>query len=121
MVPISKCLNGIEVWLKLCKGLSLSAAELKNFSKILNGNVITKSGRRNLESLDPDLFYTLDDIIERCSLKRECQDAVDECLESIGQGDRLHYVGTSAGGAITIWQSEDPDFDDSQSKRWRGG
>jgi superfamily I DNA/RNA helicase len=61
-------LNGIEVWLKLCKGLSLSAAELKNFSKILNGNVITKSGRRNLESLDPDLFYTLDDIIERCSL-----------------------------------------------------
>ena len=62
-------LNGIEVWLKLCKGFSLSAAELKNFSKQLNGNVITKSGRRNFQSLDPDLSYTLDDIIAKCDLK----------------------------------------------------
>tara|TARA_B100000902_G_scaffold394416_1_gene450718 strand:- start:4172 stop:5686 length:1515 start_codon:yes stop_codon:yes gene_type:complete len=61
-------LNGIEVWLKLCKGFSLSAAELKNFSKLINGNVITKSGRKNLSSLDPDLSYTLEDIIDSCSL-----------------------------------------------------
>jgi len=61
-------LNGIEVWLKLCKGLSLSAAELKNFSKILSGNVISKSGRKLLESLDPEHTYTLDDIKDKCQL-----------------------------------------------------
>ena len=61
-------LNGIEVWLKLCKGLSLSAAELKTFSKILNGNVISKSGRKLLDSLDPEHTYTLDDIKDKCQL-----------------------------------------------------
>ena len=48
-------------------------------------------------------------------------DAVDVCPESVGQGGRLYYVGTAAGGEITIWQTEDPDIDDSQSQRWRGG
>jgi superfamily I DNA/RNA helicase len=62
-------INGIEVWLKLCKNQSLSTAELKNFSKILNPNIITRSGRKSLSSLDPAQTYTLQDIIEKCDLK----------------------------------------------------
>ena len=61
-------INGIEVWLKLCKNQSLSASELKNFAKILNPNIISKSGRKTLSSLDPEQTYTLRDIIESCSL-----------------------------------------------------
>ena len=61
-------LNGIEVWLKLCKNLDLSTVELKNFMKLLNPNIITKSGRKNFSHLDPEQTYTLDDIIEKCSL-----------------------------------------------------
>jgi superfamily I DNA/RNA helicase len=61
-------INGIEVWLKLCKNQSLSASELKNFAKILNPNIISKSGRKILSSLDPEQTYTLNDIIESCSL-----------------------------------------------------
>jgi superfamily I DNA/RNA helicase len=62
-------INGIEVWLKLCKNQSLSTVELKNFSKILNPNIITRSGRKSLSSLDPAQTYTLQDIIEKCDLK----------------------------------------------------
>jgi superfamily I DNA/RNA helicase len=62
-------INGIEVWLKLCKNQSLSTAELKNFSKILNPNIITRSGRKSLSSLDSAQTYTLQDIIEKCDLK----------------------------------------------------
>ncbi len=61
-------INGIEVWLKLCKNQSLSTSELKNFAKILSPNIISKSGRKLLSSLDVEQTYTLDDIIERCSL-----------------------------------------------------
>ena len=61
-------INGIEVWLKLCKNQSLSTSELKNFAKILNPTIISKSGRKLLSSLDVEQTYTLDDIIERCSL-----------------------------------------------------
>jgi len=61
-------INGIEVWLKLCKNQNLSASELKNFAKILNPNIISKSGRKTLSSLDQEQTYTLNDIIESCSL-----------------------------------------------------
>ena len=61
-------LNGIEVWIKLCKNQDLSMSELKNFAKLLNPNIITKSGRKRFSHLDPEQTYTLDDIIEKCSL-----------------------------------------------------
>ena len=62
-------LNGIEVWLKLCKNQSLSTADLKNFVKLLNPDIITRSGRKNLTLLDPEQTYSLQDILERCDLK----------------------------------------------------
>ena len=61
-------INGIEVWIKLCKNQSLSTAELKNFAKLLNPNIITKAGRKSLSSLDHEQTYTLQDIIEKCNL-----------------------------------------------------
>ena len=61
-------LNGIEVWLKLCKNQNLSIAELKNFVKLLNPDIITKSGRKRFSHLDPEQTYSLEDIIESCSL-----------------------------------------------------
>jgi len=61
-------LNGIEVWIKLCKNQDLSMSELKNFAKLLNPNIITKSGRKRFSHLDSEQTYTLDDIIEKCSL-----------------------------------------------------
>jgi len=61
-------INGIEVWLKLCKNKNLSSTELKSFAKILNPNIISKSGRKALSSLDAERTYTLDDILESCSL-----------------------------------------------------
>ena len=62
-------INGIEVWLKLCKNQSLSTADLKNFVKLLNPDIITRSGRKNLTLLDPEQTYSLQDILERCDLK----------------------------------------------------
>lgn len=61
-------LNGIELWLRLCKGDFLSAAELQEFSKMVSGGIITKAGRKVMSSLDPDFSYTLEDVINKCSL-----------------------------------------------------
>jgi superfamily I DNA/RNA helicase len=61
-------LTGIEVWLKLCKGLLLSAPELKKISTLLTSSVITKAGRKKLAYLDPEVEYTFKDIREQCEL-----------------------------------------------------
>ena len=44
-------LQGIEIWLKLCKGLYISGNEVKSFSKLLNRTVISKAGRKKLQSI----------------------------------------------------------------------
>ena len=61
-------LEAIEVWLRLCKGHALSAQQLKTFEKQIRPDILPKSGRSTLRSLDPDQGYTLEDIIKRCSL-----------------------------------------------------
>ena len=53
-------LNGIEVWLKLCKNQKLPISEWKNFSKITQPHVFTKHGRKALNSLDPEKLYSID-------------------------------------------------------------
>jgi len=60
-------LEAIEVWLELCKGKALSAQQLKTFEKQIKPNILPKSGRSVLRTLDPEHDYTLDDIIEKCS------------------------------------------------------
>jgi len=61
-------LNGIEVWIKLCKNQSLFSSELKNFVKLLNPELITKAGRKRLSFLDPEHSYTLRDLIDKFNL-----------------------------------------------------
>ena len=55
-------LTGIEVWLKLCKGLTATAMELKTLSTLLRSDIVTKSGRKNLATLDNEMPYALDDV-----------------------------------------------------------
>ena len=57
-------LTGIEVWLKLCKGLTVTATELKTLSTLLKSDIVTKSGRKNLATLDNEMPYALDDVKE---------------------------------------------------------
>jgi DNA helicase-2/ATP-dependent DNA helicase PcrA len=57
-------LTGIEVWLKLCKGLTATAMELKTLSTLLRSDIVTKSGRKNLATLDNEIPYALDDVKE---------------------------------------------------------
>ena len=47
----SNVLNGIEVWLQLCKNQFVSLKDLRILQKILHPSVITKSGRRKLTNL----------------------------------------------------------------------
>ena len=62
-------LNGIEVWLKLCKKQDLTSEDLKTFSKLIHPNMITKSGRKVMASLESDQTYTLQDLVDNCGLK----------------------------------------------------
>ncbi len=60
-------LSGIEVWLRLCKGQYLSAAELKTFSKILSEKATTPVQRKALETLDPEHTHGLDEVLPHLS------------------------------------------------------
>mgnify|MGYP003624966244 FL=1 len=57
-------LTGIEVWLKLCKGTYLSAKELRILSTLLKSDIVTKSGRKKLATLDNELTHNLESIRE---------------------------------------------------------
>ena len=57
-------LTGIEVWLKLCKGIYLSAKELRILSTLLKSDIVTKFGRKKLATLDNELTYNLESIRE---------------------------------------------------------
>jgi|TARA_R100001460_G_scaffold33250_2_gene65115 superfamily I DNA/RNA helicase len=61
-------LEALEVWLRLCRGETFSSEELKQFGKFMRKEAITPAGKRRLNNLDPEETYTLDDIIEKCSL-----------------------------------------------------
>ena len=62
-------LNAIEVWLKLCKKETLTSEQLKTFSKLIDPNIITKSGRKIMATLELEQTYTLQDIISKCNLQ----------------------------------------------------
>ena len=57
-------LTGIEVWLKLCKGMDISAKDLKTLSTLLKSDIVTKSGKKKLATLDSETTYRLNHIRE---------------------------------------------------------
>ena len=69
LVNFRNVLNGIEVWLKLCKKQDLTSEDLKTFQNLIHPNMITKSGRKVMASLESDQTYTLQDLVDNCGLK----------------------------------------------------
>lgn len=63
-----KTLEALEVWLRLCRGERFSAEDLKRFGKFLRPEVMTRHGKRKLNTLDPEDAYSLDDITSKCNL-----------------------------------------------------
>ena len=90
-------LTGIEVWLKLCKGLSLSAAELKKLSTLLTSSVISKAGRKKLASLDQEVDYTLTDIRDHCELTATDQTPWYEVLK-VSETERIYIASVRRMG-----------------------
>ena len=90
-------LTGIEVWLKLCKGLTLTAAELKTLSTLLKSDIVTKSGRKNLANLDSEVPYTLDDIKENFSMNVSAETPWHDALK-VSERERIYITSVRRMG-----------------------
>jgi superfamily I DNA/RNA helicase len=90
-------LTGIEVWLRLCKGHYLSAKELKEFSKSLSSGAATKAGKKNLEALDPELTYTLEDILPNLSPQISSQSKWHEVIK-VSERERIYITSVRRMG-----------------------
>ncbi len=90
-------LQGIEVWLRLCKNQYLSATELKNFSKLLAKGTITRAGRKILESLDPEFTYNLTDICERCEMSVTSKTPWQEVI-NVTENERIYIEAVRRRG-----------------------
>ena len=96
-------------------------SELKNFAKLLNPNIITKSGRKRCLSPRPEQTYTLDDIIEKCSLSVTRETPWQKVLKVSDQETAYIMSVRRRGERILTGSTEDSDIDNTQSQRWRGG
>ena len=90
-------LTGIEVWLRLCKGHYLSAKELKEFSKSLSSGAATKAGKKNLEALDPELTYKLEDILPNLSPQISSQSKWHEVIK-VSERERIYITSVRRMG-----------------------
>ncbi len=90
-------LTGIEVWLRLCKGHYLSAKELKEFSKSLSSGAATKAGKKNLEALDPELTYTLEDILPSLDPQISSQSKWHEVIK-VSERERIYITSVRRMG-----------------------
>lgn len=90
-------LSGIEVWLRLCKGQYISATEAKEFSTSLSKDAATKAGKKNLETLDPELTYTLDDILQNLSPQISAQSPWYEVIK-VSERERIYIASVRRMG-----------------------
>ena len=90
-------LTGIEVWLKLCKGLTVTATELKTLSTLLKSDIVTKSGRKNLATLDNETPYLLDDIKENFSISDLKEKPWYEVLK-VAERERIYITSARQRG-----------------------
>lgn len=90
-------LTGIEVWLRLCKGHYLSAKELKEFSKSLSSVAATKAGKKNIEALDPELTYKLEDILPNLSPQISNQSKWYEVIK-VSERERIYITSVRRMG-----------------------
>ena len=114
-------LTGIEVWLKLCKGLTVTATELKTLSTLLKSDIVTKSGRKNLATLDNEMPYALDDVKGNFTTNDLKEKPWHEVLK-VAERERIYITSVRRMGEKNPdGQAEDQDINDTQSKGWRGG
>jgi len=90
-------LNGIEVWLRLCKNQFVSPADLKTFSKVIRPSVITKSGRSKLINLDPEATYNLTDLQNLCDLKVNAETPWYEVIR-VSEQERIYITSVRRMG-----------------------
>src|SRR5210317_1567913 len=90
-------LNGIEVWLRLCKNQFVSPADLKSFSKLIQSTDITKSGRRKLTNLDPEATYNLIDLQNLCEFSATAETPWYEVIR-VSEQERIYITSVRRMG-----------------------
>lgn len=90
-------LTGIEVWLRLCKNHRLSAKELKTLSTLLRSDIVSKSGRKKLASLDSEATYTLDDVKENFSTNVSAESPWHSVLK-VSEKERIYITSVRRMG-----------------------
>ena len=63
-----KTLNALEVWIRLCRGEKFTPMEMKTFGSYLRKEVINRQGKKRFNNLDPEIAYSLDELIENCNM-----------------------------------------------------
>ena len=90
-------LNGIEMWLDLCKGRFLSAADVKKLSTLLLSDVTTKRGRKQLGNLDAEETYSFSDVKSMGELKAEIDTPWHEVLR-VSENERIYITSVRRMG-----------------------
>ena len=90
-------LSGIEMWLDLCRGRFLSAADIKKLSTLLVAGAITKSGRKKLASLDAEETYGFSDVKTLGELTAEIDTPWHEVLK-VSENERIYITSVRRMG-----------------------
>jgi superfamily I DNA/RNA helicase len=93
----SNVLNGIEVWLQLCKNQFVSPKDLKILQKLLHPSMITKSGRRKLTNLDPEAVYNLTDLQKLCGVTATVETPWYDALK-VSENERIYITSVRRRG-----------------------
>ena len=112
-------LNGIEVWLKLCKNQKLPLDEWKNFLKTTQPDVFHKKARKIMNTLNPELLYSLDDMIERCYLNVSAETHWDQIIKVSSK--ELTYIRSVRRSGEKILSQKNPRIKISTIHKAKGG
>ena len=90
-------LRGIEMWLDLCRGRFLSAADIKKLSTLLISDVTTKQGRKQLGNLDTEETYGFSDVKTLGELTAEIDTPWHEVIK-VSDRERIYITSVRRMG-----------------------
>ena len=90
-------LSGIEMWLDLCRGRFLSAADVKKLSTLLISDVTTKQGRKQLGNLDTEETYGFSDVKTLGELTAEIDTPWHEVIK-VSDRERIYITSVRRMG-----------------------
>ena len=90
-------LRGIEMWLDLCRGRFLSAADVKKLSTLLISDVTTKQGRKQLGNLDTEETYGFSDVKTLGELTAEIDTPWHEVIK-VSDRERIYITSVRRMG-----------------------